>query len=65
MLVLSRRTDERIRIKLEDGRHIWVLVTRIDRNKVRLGISAPPSIILEREEVIRDHSPPPGESPAG
>jgi carbon storage regulator len=47
MLVLSRKAGETIVI---DG-CISVTVTAIDRNKVRIGISAPPDIRVDRAEV--------------
>jgi carbon storage regulator len=47
MLVLTRKLKESIVI---DG-NITVSVTAIDGNKVRIGISAPPEIIIEREEL--------------
>jgi carbon storage regulator len=50
MLVLSRKLGEKIVI---DG-GIVVTVVRVDRNQVRLGIEAPASISVFREEVIRD-----------
>ena len=50
MLVLSRKLGEKIVI---DG-GIVVTVVRVDRNHVRLGIEAPASVPVFREEVIRD-----------
>ena len=50
MLVLSRKLGEKIVI---DG-GIVVTVVRVDRNQVRLGIEAPASVAVFREEVIRD-----------
>jgi carbon storage regulator len=49
MLVLTRKTGESIYI----GGNIRVTVTSIDGNKVRLGIEAPPSVRIDREEVYR------------
>jgi len=49
MLVLSRKLGERIRIG--DGPNAaWVTVVDIDRGKIRLGIVAPPSVPIQREE---------------
>lgn len=48
MLVLSRRSQERI--YLDDGR-IELTVLRIEGNRVRLGITAPPEVSIRREEV--------------
>lgn len=47
MLVLSRKVGEQIVI---DG-GITVTVTSIDGNKVRLGISAPPNVRIDRAEM--------------
>jgi carbon storage regulator len=47
MLVLTRKAGESIVI---DG-GIYVTVTAIDRNKVRIGISAPPYVRIDRAEV--------------
>lgn len=49
MLVLSRKVGESIIIDDQ----ITVTVTAIDGQKVRIGISAPPHIRVDREEVHR------------
>jgi carbon storage regulator len=49
MLVLSRRKDEKIVI----GDNITVMVVELRRDKVRLGIEAPPEITVHREEVYQ------------
>jgi carbon storage regulator len=49
MLVLSRVRDESIRI----GDDIQVTVVDIRGNKVRLGVTAPKSLSVHREEVYR------------
>lgn len=51
MLILSRKTSESIVIELEDGRTITVTAVAASRDKVRLGLEAPPTIKLHREEV--------------
>ena len=48
MLVLSRKTNERIMI---DGR-ITIVVVEIRGGKVRLGIEAPPEVKVHRQEVL-------------
>lgn len=48
MLVLSRKTDERIKIG-----DIEVVVLEIQGNKVRLGINAPREISVVRTELIQ------------
>jgi len=52
MLVLSRKTDEQIVIQLGD-QEVVVQLVAIERNKVRLGIIAPPWVPIHREEVLR------------
>jgi carbon storage regulator len=49
MLVLSRKVGEQIVI---DG-CITVTVVAVDGNKIRLGITAPPEVRIDREEVHR------------
>ncbi len=48
MLILSRKIDERIRI----GADVWVMVTKIKGEHVLLGIEAPPSVRIFREELL-------------
>ena len=47
MLVLSRKESERIRL----GDSIVITVVRVSGDKVRLGIDAPPSVLVLREEL--------------
>ena len=47
MLVLTRRVGERIHI----GDDVVVTVVRIQGDKVRLGIDAPPQVVVHRQEV--------------
>ena len=47
MLVLSRKLGEKIVI----GDSIVMTVVKIDRNQIRLGIEAPPSVAIYREEI--------------
>ena len=54
MLVLSRRKGESIRI----GRDITVMVVHAGDNAVRLGITAPRSLPVHREEVADRLDPP-------
>jgi carbon storage regulator len=55
MLVLSRKLGEKIVI----GDNILVTVVKIDRNQVRIGIEAPPDVLVYREEIApqRAHKP--------
>lgn len=62
MLVLSRKKNECIVI--EGG--IKVTVVEVRGDKVRLGIMAPASVAVDREEVVdrkRRESPPNGQKP--
>ena len=47
MLVLSRKETERIRL----GDSIIVTVIRVAGDKVRLGIEAPPDVLVLRDEL--------------
>jgi carbon storage regulator len=47
MLVLSRKESEKIRL----GDSIVVTVVRVSGDKVRLGIEAPPDVLVLREEL--------------
>lgn len=47
MLVLSRKENERIRL----GDSIVVTIVRVSGDKVRIGIQAPPHIVVLRDEL--------------
>jgi carbon storage regulator len=47
MLVLSRRQSERIKL----GDSIVLTVIRVSGERVRLGIEAPPDVLVLREEL--------------
>ena len=47
MLVLSRKESERIRL----GDSIILTVVRVSGDKVRLGIEAPPNVLVLRDEL--------------
>ena len=47
MLILTRRLNETLTI----GDDITVTVLQVKGNQVRLGISAPPSVSVHREEI--------------
>jgi carbon storage regulator len=49
MLILSRKVGERIRI----GDHISVTVLAVNGSQIRLGIDAPKSVPVHREEVFQ------------
>lgn len=50
MLVLSRKRDDAIRI----GDDIRITIVKIERNCVRIGIEAPNSTPIVREELLLD-----------
>ena len=50
MLVLTRKTEQGIII---DG-HTLVRVLAVDGERVKLGIEAPPYIVVLREELVRE-----------
>lgn len=52
MLVLSRKRDEKILLKVGDGEDIELTVVKIDANKVRLGIAASDNITILRSELV-------------
>lgn len=53
MLVLSRRENERIKL----GDSIVLTVIRVSGEKVRIGIEAPPDMLVLREE-LEPHAQP-------
>lgn len=55
MLVLSRKQSQRIRL----GDSITVTVVRVSGDKVRLGIEAPPEMLVLRDELDRRDGRPP------
>jgi carbon storage regulator len=59
VLVLSRRERERIRL----GDSIVITVVRVAGERVRLGIEAPPDVLVLRDE-LRAHTDPEMAQPA-
>lgn len=53
MLVLSRKQAERIRL----GDSIVVTIVRVSGDKVRLGIEAPPEVVVLRDELDDESAP--------
>jgi carbon storage regulator len=55
MLVLTRRPGEQIVI----GGNIRITVVSVKGDRVRIGIEAPPTVLVDREEIHtrRQHSP--------
>lgn len=52
MLVLSRKRDEKILLKINEEESIELTVVRIDANKVRLGIQASNNVTILRSELL-------------
>jgi len=54
MLVLSRKESERIKL----GEDIVLTIVRVAGDRVRLGIQAPPNLLILREELdpVEEHS---------
>ena len=50
MLVLSRKTDEAIQI----GDDIRIVILDIDSDRIRIGIDAPRSMRIYREELLQE-----------
>ena len=61
MLVLSRKERERIRL----GDSIVLTVVQVSGDRVRLGVEAPPDILILREELEPYSKSDPGETTAG
>ena len=49
MLVITRKNGESVRI----GDDIEIVVTQINRGKIRIGIAAPPEVSIRRSELAR------------
>ena len=54
MLVLTRRIDESIILKLPNGHIITVIVTNVIEKSVKIGVDAPDDVTIVREELEND-----------
>lgn len=53
MLVLSRKKDETILLKISNSEDIKITIVKIDnKNKVRIGIDAPREVTVIRSELV-------------
>lgn len=52
MLVLSRKKDQTIVFQTSDG-NIELTIVKIENNRVRVGINAPPNIPILRSELLQ------------
>jgi len=57
MLILSRKAEEQIVFRLQDGRQIRILVTSVRGKDVKLGIEAPQDVKVLREELLKRRPP--------
>lgn len=53
MLVLTRRCGESINMTTKSGEEITVSVNTVNSGQVRLGITAPQSVHILRDELIK------------
>jgi len=51
MLILTRRPGETLVMKTESGELINVTVLGVKANQVRIGVDAPQSVSVDREEI--------------
>lgn len=51
MLVVSRKTNERIVLTTQGGMAITVVVVRIGQGVCRIGIDAPASVAIHRDNI--------------
>lgn len=56
MLVLSRKLNEVITI----GKDVKITVVEIKRDRIRIGISAPQTTVILREEIVNEKISPSG-----
>jgi carbon storage regulator CsrA len=54
MLVLARKTGDKVHIPLPDGREVIVTVVEIHVGRVRLGFDAPRDVPIHRAENIEE-----------
>jgi len=54
MLVVTRKVDETVVIRTDDG-DVTVTVLRIDSDKIRIGVDAPLSMAIRRGELPSDY----------
>ena len=52
MLILSRKKDEEIIIQLPNGVVVTIMVVDVNSNKVKLGITAPRDVPVDRREIF-------------
>ena len=53
MLVLNRKESERILIRTKAGEEIWLMVVEVRGSIARIGIEAPDSAAVIRDELLK------------
>ena len=53
MLVLSRRVGEAIGLYCPGGVTVRLIVTAVGDGRVRIGIDAPPEVVITRPDAVR------------
>ena len=51
MLVLARRTDEKIIVRTPTDKIEIMLVSALGRNEAKIGVKAPSHMVIDREEI--------------
>lgn len=64
MLVITRKPGEWVRVRVGEV-ELWVGVSDVDRNKVRLAFEAPPDVEISREELLAGETPKDAAEPGG
>jgi carbon storage regulator CsrA len=57
MLILNRKANEGIVLRLADGRQIRVLIARISAGSVKVGLTADSDVTILREELLEKRRP--------
>lgn len=51
-LVLTRKVNERVRLRQKNGEDVWITITSVDRNQVKLKFDASKNVQIDREERV-------------
>lgn len=55
MLILTRHEEEKLILITGSGERIEIMVTEIGWGRVRIGVTAPKTVNIYREEILPDH----------
>ncbi len=58
MLCLSRRENEKVRLRIPGVGNVWLTILGWRSGEVRLGFDAPPAVQILRGEIVRADAPP-------